>query len=85
MMPGPDNDQRSIGRTHIEKGAPLFFNGQPGRRACNVIDVKNRGAKIRTHDLPVMPTTFNLTFDNFRTIRRCRLFGRAGDFLVAAF
>ena len=41
--------------------------------------------KIRTHDLPVMPTTFNLTFDNFRTIRRCRLFGRAGDFLVAAF
>jgi hypothetical protein len=47
--------------------------------------VKNRGAKIRTHDLPVMPTTFNLTFDNFRTIRRCRLFGRAGDFLVAAF
>ena len=85
MMPGPDNDQRSIGRTHIEKGAPLFFNGQPGVRACIVINVTNRGAKIRTHDLPVLPATFNLTFDNFRTIRRCRLIWRAGDFLGAAF
>ena len=84
MMPGPDNDQRSIGRTHIEKGAPLFFNGQPGVRACTV-NVTNRGAKIRTQDLPVLPATFNLTFDNFRTIRRCRLIWRAGDFLGAAF
>ena len=58
MMPGPDNDQRSIGRTHIEKGAPLFFNGQPGVRACTVINVTNRGAKIRTHDLPVLPGHF---------------------------
>jgi hypothetical protein len=59
VMPGPDNDQRSIGRTHIQKGALLFFNGQPGVRACNVIDSTNPSAKIRTH---VLPTTFNLTF-----------------------
>ena len=82
MMPGPDNDQRSIGRA---QGALLFFNGQPGARACNVINVTNRGAKFRTQDLPVLPATFNLTFDNFRTIRRCRLIWRPGDFLVAAF
>jgi hypothetical protein len=85
VMPGPDNDQRSIGRTHIEKGALLFFNGQPGVRACTVINVTNRGAKIRTHDLPVLPATFNLALDNFRTIRRCRLVWCAGDFLGAAF
>jgi hypothetical protein len=54
-------------------------------RACNVINVTNRGGKIRTHDLPVLPATFNLTFDNFRTIRRCRLIWRAGDLLGAAF
>ena len=58
-MPGPDNDQRSIGRTHIQKDALLFFTGQPGVRACNVIDSTNLSAKIRTH---VLPTTFNLTF-----------------------
>jgi hypothetical protein len=58
----PDNDQRSRGTTYIEKGALLFFNGQPGVRACNIVDVTNRSAKIRTHDLPVLPTIFNLTF-----------------------
>ena len=85
MMAGPDNDQRSLGTTHIAKGALLFFDGQPGVRAWKVIDVTNRGAKIRTHDLALQPTIINLTFDNFRTIRRCRLIWRAGDLFGTAF
>ena len=85
MAPGPNNDWRLVGRTRIEKGALLFFNGQLGVRACNVTDVTNRGAGTRTHDLSVLPTNFNLTFDNFRTIRRCRLIWREGDFLGLAF
>lgn len=84
-MSGPGDDRRSIGRTSIEKTALLFFNGQPGVRACSAIDATNSGAKIRIHNLPLLPTTFNLTFDNFRTVRRCRLIWRAGDFLGAAF
>jgi hypothetical protein len=85
MTPGPDNDRRLVGRTHIEKSALLFFKGQLGVRACNVTDVTNRGAGIRTHGLSVLPTSFDLTFDNFRTIRRCRLIWREGDFLGLAF
>jgi hypothetical protein len=84
-MSDPDNDRRSIGRTRIEKGALLFFNCRPGVSGCNVIDVTSRGAKIRTHDLPVLPTSFDLTFDNFCTIRSCRLIWRNGDFLGAEF
>ena len=84
-MPGPVNDRRSIGRTRIEKGALLFFNGEAGVRACNVTDVTNLGAGIRTHDLSALPTSFDLSFDNFRTIRRCRLIWREGDFLGLAF
>ena len=75
----------TIGRTRIAKGALLFFKGQPGARGCNVTNVTNRGAEIRTHDLPVLPSSFDLTFDNFRTIRRCRLIWREGDFLGLAF
>jgi len=50
----------------------------------NVTDVTNRGAGIRTHNLSALPTSFDLTFDNFRTIRRCRLIWREGDFLGLA-
>ena len=78
-------DRRSIRRTQIAKGALLFFKGQPGARGCNVVDVTNLGAKIQTHDLPVLPTSFELTFDNFRTIRKCRLIWRNGDHLGVSF
>jgi hypothetical protein len=78
-------DRRLVGRTRIDKGALLFFKGQPGSRGCNVTNVTNHGAGVRTHDLPMLPTTFDLTFDNFRTIRRCRLIWREGDSLGLAF
>jgi hypothetical protein len=83
-VPGPDNDRRSVDRPRVQRGGLLFFKGQPGARGCKVIDLTNRGAGIRTQELSVLPTSFDLTFDNFRTIRRCRLIWRNGDFLGAA-
>ena len=83
MTPGPD--RRSVARTRTDIGALQFFKGQPGARGCHITDLTDRGARIRTHDLPLVPTTFDLTLDNFRTIRRCRLVWRNGDFLGAAF
>jgi hypothetical protein len=50
-----------------------------------VRDVTNRGAGIRMHDLAILPLNFDLSFDNFRTIRNCRLVWRAGDFIGVAF
>jgi hypothetical protein len=79
------NDRRSIGRTKIAKGALLFFKGKTGVLSCGVIDITNVGAGIRTHDLPVVPLNFELSFDNFRTIRKCRLIWREGDFVGVAF
>ena len=85
MMPGPGNDRRSVNRTRVEIGGLLFFKGQPGARGCKITGLTNRGARIRTHDLSVLPTSFDLTFDNFCTIRSCRLIWRNGDFLGAEF
>ena len=84
-MPGPGNDRRSVDRPRVERGGLLFFKGQPGARGCKVIGLTNRGATIRTHDISVLPTNFDLTFDNFRTMQRCRLIWRNGDFLGAEF
>jgi len=78
-------ERRSIGRTRIAKGAVLFFSGQIGVRSCGVTDITNRGACLRTQDLSVLPVNFDLSFDNFRTIRRCRLIWRDGDSLGVAF
>jgi hypothetical protein len=79
------DDRRSIGRKRIAKGALLFFSGQTGVRSCGVTDITNAGAGIRSQDLAVLPLNFALSFDNFRTIRKCRLIWRDGDFLGVAF
>jgi hypothetical protein len=79
------NDRRSIGRTRIAKGALLSFSGHTGVRSCGVTDVTSAGAGIRTQDLAILPLNFELSFDDFRTIRKCRLIWRDGDFLGVAF
>src|SRR5882762_196747 len=83
--PTPMDERRSIGRTRIAKGALLFFRGQVGVRSCGVTDITNRGAGIRTQDLAILPLNFQLSFDNFRTVRNCRLIWRDNDFLGVKF
>jgi hypothetical protein len=79
-------DRRSIGRTKISKGALLFFSEKTGVHSCTVRDITNLGAGIRVEqDLKIMPSVFALSFDNFRTVRMCRLIWRQGDFLGVAF
>lgn len=78
-------ERRSIGRAKIAKGAFLFFRAQSGVRTCFVKDVTNVGAGICTQDLPALPLDFELSFDNFRTSRKCRLIWRDGDFIGLAF
>jgi hypothetical protein len=78
-------ERRSIGRTKIQKGALLFFGERPGAQACTVRDVTNLGAGIRAPNLQIMPLDFALSFDNFRTVRKCRLIWRQDDFLSVAF
>jgi hypothetical protein len=78
-------DRRSIGRTRIAKAALLFFGGQTGVRSCGVTDITSAGAGIRTQGLAVLPLNFELSFGNFRTIRKCRLIWRDGNFLGVTF
>jgi hypothetical protein len=74
------SDRRSVGRTKIAKGALLFFGESSGVYACTVYDVTNSGARIRLQGPKVMPLEFALLFDNFRSVRMCRLVWRQGRF-----
>lgn len=85
MTPGSLSDRRAIVRQSIEHGALLLFKGQTGARGCTVIDISDAGARLRTHNISVLSTSFELTIDNFSTIRCCRLMWRNGDLLGVAF
>jgi hypothetical protein len=78
-------ERRSVGRTRINRNALLFFAGQTGVFSCCVRDVTNQGAGIRLEGLNVLPVDFDLSFDNFRTIRASRVIWRDGDFVGIAF
>jgi hypothetical protein len=78
-------ERRSIGRTRINRDASLFFPGCAGIFACGIRDVTNQGAGIRLNGLDLLPVHFDLSFDNFRTSRRCHLIWRDGDFVGVEF
>jgi len=78
-------ERRSIGRTKITKGALLFFDQKLGVSSCNVRDITNVGAGIRVQSLNVLPLTFELSFDNFLTVRACQLIWRQSEFLGVTF
>ncbi len=82
---GANLDRRAIGRTMINRDVLMYFLGQGLVQACRVRDVTNHGAGIQLNGLNLVPSEFGISFDNFHTMRRCRLIWRDGDFVGAAF
>ena len=69
----------------ISKDALLFFDAQRGALTCRVQDVTNAGAGIELKTVNQLPPDFELSFDNFHTIRECRVIWRQGDFVGVSF
>jgi PilZ domain len=78
-------ERRSFVRTTISKNALLFFDGHRGVLTCRVHDITNHGAGIELNGLNLLPLNFELTFDNFHTVRECHVVWRQGDFVGVAF
>jgi hypothetical protein len=78
-------ERRTAGRTLINRGVLVHFAGCDGVHGCCVRDVTNLGAGIRLNGLSIIPSEFSISFDNFRTMRPCRLIWRVGDFVGAIF
>ena len=85
LQPHPDVERRAVGRTKIDRDVLMCISGQDGVHACCVRDVTNHGAGLRLNGLIMVPSEFGISFDNFRTMRRCRLIWRDGDFVGAPF
>jgi hypothetical protein len=78
-------ERRAVGRTTINRHALMHFAGYDGVHECCARNVTNAGAGIVLNGLNIIPAEFGISFDNFRTMRRCRLIWRDGDFLGVAF
>ena len=90
QTPLPDDDivfeRRTKTRTTIKRDALLFFEGQNKVHPCCVRDATNDGAGIRLNGgFGILPLEFGVSFDKFRTMRKCRLIWRDGDFVGAHF
>jgi hypothetical protein len=86
LLPESDDfDRRAKPRTTINRDAVMFFMGSPIVHPCRVQNVTNDGARIRLNGLNIVPSEFGISFDKFRTMRRCRLIWRDADLVGAAF
>jgi hypothetical protein len=85
LQPRRDIERRAVGRTTINRDVLIFFTGQDRAHACSVRDVTNLGAGLRLNGLKILSSEFYISFDTFRTARRCRLIWREGDFIGTAF
>jgi hypothetical protein len=81
--PRRDIERRAVARTTINRDVLMFFNGNI--HACCVRNVTNHGAGLRLNALNIVPSEFGISFDNFHTMRCCRLIWRDGDFVGVAF
>jgi hypothetical protein len=78
------NRRKSV-RTTVCLAARLLFGASRGPYDCVVRDVTNSGARLEVHELKIIPMHFEMSFDNFRTARNCRLIWRSGSFIGVAF
>ena len=83
--PRRDAERRAVARTKINRDVLMFFMGQDRVHPCCVRNVTNHGAGLRLNGVNIVPSDFGISFDNFRTMRRCRLIWRDGDSVGAAF
>ena len=83
--PRRDAERRAVARTKINRDVLMFFMGQDRVHPCCVRNVTNHGAGLRLNGLNIVPSEFGISFDNFRTMRACRLIWRDGDFVGVAF
>ena len=83
--PRRDVERRALGRSTINRDVSMFFTGQDRVHPCCVRDITNLGACLRLNGVTIVPSDFGISFDSFRTMRRCRLIWRDADFVGVAF
>ena len=73
ILQPPAEERRAVARTLVNCDVLMHFAGCDGAYACHVRDATSHGARIRLNGLNIVPFEFGISFDKFRTLRKCRL------------
>ena len=76
---------RQIERTKTRKNAAIRYGHRATQMNCTVVDISTKGACLQVPTALGLPREFLLSFDSFRSIRRCALVWRARDKVGVSF
>src|SRR5580704_9506035 len=81
----PNEDRRDVKRTRILRGAKIILPHKTTVIHCTVQNITSGGACLRMANTYGLPDTFELTFEQGRTRRACRVAWRTDDLIGVAF
>jgi hypothetical protein len=78
-------ERRNVTRTRILRGAKIIAPRSASMIHCTVQNITSGGARLKVANTFSVPQTFELTFEQGRTRRSCRVVWRTHDELGVAF
>ena len=78
-------ERRQAPRTRVRKSAQFIFEPDHSVLNCVVCDLSSAGAFLQIPTLPELPEHVELSFDSFRSARRCRVQWRTENNIGVSF
>jgi hypothetical protein len=79
------NERRTAARTRVLRNAAIILNDRGAVLHCTLLDLNKCGARISLGSTYRISEDFELTFDNARTRRKCRVMWRTDTQLGVSF
>jgi len=79
------SERRTVQRTRILRNAEIFLGQHHAKVHCTLHDVTSTGARLTVASTYRMPETFELTFDQGRSRRLCRVKWHTNTMVGVAF
>jgi ribosomal protein S1 len=80
-----DNERRDVTRTRVARSAKIIPPRHGSMIHCTVQNITSSGACLKLANTYGLPETFELTFEQGRTRRICRVVWRTADQIGVAF
>ncbi len=85
MNDDEEKERRDVTRTHVSRSAKIILPRRASMIHCTVQNITSGGACLKLANTYGLPETFELTFEQGRTRRACRVVWRTSDELGVAF
>jgi hypothetical protein len=79
------DERRIVKRTRVKRSAKIIVPRRSPMVHCTVQDITGTGACLKLANTHGVPQTFDLTFEQGRTRRSCRVIWRTNDKLGVTF